>query len=1179
MTSSIKGSAKLAALLKKTAQKLVKNPKAIHKELKKLALTLPLMALLVEEVRAAQKKVTIDAAAVTGEVFEDETALAEFIDAQNLDAAQYTEIEQELDDVLLAKADQAEEEGGDKAAHIHHREPVIGEDHQFGDGGMSLQSEDRAAALVSQAEEPFVAAGLPIVPLPAFGGLLGAAAGVAAGAAVIANGQDGATDSPITAQAEGTNLTTSLKDLQKLGVDFVTPAAGQSTINVALGAGDALGGTAGIPLFGDTNRDGKISAEEDAATSVNLTITSAEQLAEVAALGNLASFGIDSVRIDLANQNLLNALVGDNTLATDLAAIRASGLTIDTIDMGSSAKITEAQAATLVSSGVDLHFAATHDITLEAAAGSTHLTTSLKDLQKLGVDVVSVAGLEAGDTFSVNMGGLTTTDLPPGSKLPKFDSALNVTLDVTDVDQFHQATQMSSQLLAANIDNVDITVAADADGFYAPAVAELSGNATLRADITTLAHAGVNPGLDFGGKDVVVDINFDAVSVTNLIADGLHFAANDHISMDVVGHSSSTHLSNSLKDLHKLGIDAVSITSEGVYVTDSVVVDSGGLTASDLTNGALLPQFDSALNVTLSVANPSEFNSSSQLATQLHDAHIDNVEVVLDVTDQYAFDTAFQSLINDASFTANVATLTNNGISTGIDLGGADVSTIVKIDEAIADGISALNLHYADNDFVIFDETLTATQTHLSTSIKDLHKLGVDAVTVTGSDNLHVTLGTSDINDFSPYSPLPFFDPLNPDLDVTLDVGHNAAQFGLAADIALALHTTHVDNVKFDVLDAGPTGFANDLLALATNTSFINDVDALKANMVGVELDLGGASTQGALSINEQQATALIAAGVHFSDADHITLNATGTFHQNHLADLHKLGVDTFEPHVTQSTQMASLSSALHDAGTAHLDAFDSQLNIDADLLSQLDSFDWSSNVGADLNDVLNMVAGGVDVLTDVRLDPQATWGDLIDTLQEAGLGNVELEATAKVHISDDLSAALYESGMLHALPDAAIAIDAGANKVLNTSLKAMADIGVDSVNTAHKVYVELGLSVEDAQTLADLGDVFSAFGLDSAAPDTHLFGTQGAGLVVDQATFDSFSGMDAASLQTLLGDLSKLGFTEVDVMGANAVSAVYEINITAQTPVLSQVALIGTDATNDLAHVFDPGILNKPVK
>jgi hypothetical protein len=203
----------------------------------------------------------------------------------------------------------------------------------------------------------------------------------------------------------------------------------------------------------------------------------------------------------------------------------------------------------------------------------------------------------------------------------------------------------------------------------------------------------------------------------------------------------------------------------------------------------------------------------------------------------------------------------------------------------------------------------------------------------------------------------------------------------------------------------------------------------------------------------------------------------------------------------------------------------------------------------------------------------------LIDTLQAAGLGNVELETSAKVHISDDLSAALYESGMLHALPDAAIAIDAGVNKVLNTSLKAMADLGVDSVNTNQKVYVELGLSVDDAQTLAELGDVFSAFGLDSPAPDTQLFGAQGAGLVVDQATFDNFNSMDPAMVEVLLGDLNKLGFTEVDVMGATEVSAVYQINVTAQTPVLSQVALIGTNAINDLAHVFDPDILNKPLK
>lgn len=89
MTSNKQKSAKLAALIKKTAQKLVISPK----QLQKLALTLPLLALFVEEVRAAQGK---------GTVFEDLQTLTDFVEAQNLDEVQYAEIEESLDGVQLA---------------------------------------------------------------------------------------------------------------------------------------------------------------------------------------------------------------------------------------------------------------------------------------------------------------------------------------------------------------------------------------------------------------------------------------------------------------------------------------------------------------------------------------------------------------------------------------------------------------------------------------------------------------------------------------------------------------------------------------------------------------------------------------------------------------------------------------------------------------------------------------------------------------------------------------------------------------------------------------------------------------------------------------------------------------------------------------------------------------------
>ena len=1227
MTSSIKGSAKLAALLKKTAQKLVKNPKAIHKELKKLALTLPLMALLVEEVRAAQKKVTIDAAAVTGEVFEDETALAEFIDAQNLDAAQYTEIEQELDGVLLAKADQAEEEGGDKAAHIHHREPVIGEDHQFGDGGMSLQSEDRAAALVSQAEEPFVAAGLPIVPLPALGGLLGAAAGVAAGAAVIANGQDGATDSPITAQAEGTNLTTSLKDLQKLGVDFVTPAAGKSTINVALGAGDALGGTAGIPLFGDTNRDGKISAEEDAATSVNLTITSAEQLAEVAALGNLASFGIDSVRIDLADQNLLNALVGDNTLATDLAAIRASGLTIDTIDMGSSAKITEAQAATLVSSGVDLHFAATDDITLEAAAGSTHLTTSLKDLQKLGVDTVSVASAASGADLHVTLGDGAAISLANGA-LPSFgaDSALNVTLDVKSVSQLAEVAALAGtagvDLAAKGLDNVSLNLA-DQTQLDALLAANVGSNSTFDQGLSAVRNEGLSvTTIDMGSSAAV---HLSDIQASGLVLDGLHFAANDFI--EVQAAAGSTHLTTSLKDLQKLGVDSVSLT--GSHNIDLGAVDFsvpvlphfgnggdvtlnlsstelGALSASDINKLGIAgidhlnfggdvtltqSQLDaidvaglniaSDNNVTLQVAANTNASASVDIAA-LHTLGVDQIDMASDHAE--ISQVQAQTLVN-----ANMKFVDSDNVTMNIALNTDDLSLDASkaanlhnagVDHFHVDAAAVINETYAhlmldhQLDFVSADDiTLGVIGTHIGTSLSDLRKLGVD----------HVAMSISN------------------DADLNYALNHASALQGQGVDlIDIATDAASVNYAAANALvDANIQFSAEDDITLNISADAAGSADFVNAMGQAQPLQNLGVDHIDFLSdagwLNDAGATQLINAGIDFAAEDDISLLGTNSSYVAQQAkELSKLGVDHVQitTEETDFEEIKTVAQTLHDAGLAtfDVDIYGSTLQT----LTTLQTLDSIQNNGVDFNVHLGLnsdIVGfnNINFLAYSSLNPGAntntTFGQFTQALQEAGIHDYMVEgfsdANSSIAIPDSLAAALQEAGMLHALPKANMALDASYNDTfstshlaLNTSLSAMAELGVDEIVSAQevsKLFVELGDNPDVAKIIAGFVDGSVA---DTAAGG--LFGSgKEAGLVMDKTTFDHFNQGD---ISDLLSKLSSLGFTEIDVLKGATDSQSYHINVVAQTPVLSTVQTLGVSDANALLDVFGTDILDKKI-
>ena len=1012
MTNHVTQSAKLAALIKKTAQKLVKNPKSIHKELKKLALTLPLMALLIEEVRAAQSKVSIDAMSVTGEAFEDQQALVEFIDAQNLDDAQYTEVEQELDGVLLATADPSPTDSQDDAAtHLPHHDSGVGVEHPVGDrdGAVGLMPEDQAAAgTPATADDPFALSSLPIVAVPGVG--LGVAAGIAGTAAVFNNLLDTGTTTPTTVQADGTHLSTSLKDLQKLGVDFVNPAAGETSLNLDLGAGTSITSTAGLPLFGDTNRDGLISTAEDNALTVNLLANDATQLSEIASLPDLASFGIDNVQLSLANQQTLNTFLSNNTLAADLAAIRAHDLSVSTIDMGTTSvvHITQAQAGTLIADS--LHFAANDNITLDVTldASHTHLSTSLKDLQKLGVDAVAITG--SGEV-SVDMGDLTAADLSTGVAIASFDDAMTVTLDVANTSQLAAVVDLGTQLHTAHIDAVQLNLTGQTE-LNALLAADVGTGITTSVLDTELASLSTH-GLQVSTIDMVTTdvVTLSEVQASALLQDGLHFAANDHISLQ----AAHTHLSTSLKDLQKLGVDAVS----AIGGVQDIHLDLGGGDALSLGAG-VLPTFDDNLNVTLDVANAAQLHELASLLipsvstaapVSLHALHIDQVELHID--NQATLD----ALLADSHFAADIAGIA--AIST------IDAVAPLHLTSGKAQSLQTEHLHFAANDHVTF-ETTAAEATQLGNTLQAVHQLGVDTLAITDG--------------------------------------------------------AHIDTAHF----------------------------------------------------------AQLAQAVHAEGFEHLGLFSSDLLHNQNLLD-----------------------------AVQHFDWAHSGL----DMAVQVDSI-TAATTNDSLDEVFTALTG-VDLLH-ANLTLNQTWGSLITTLQEAGLGDVEIEKNAgnTVHISDDLSAALYESGMLHALPDAKVAIDAGANKVLNTSLKAMADMGVDSVNADHKVYVDLGVKAEDLHTLADLHDIFAAFGTDAAHP-TPLFGTQQAGLVLDEATFGN---LGASGVQALVAQVSKLGFTEIDVMGANqTVDHVFDIQVVAQTPVVSEVTVVGSAAATDLAsHLYDDVISGK---
>ena len=436
--------------------------------------------------------------------------------------------------------------------------------------------------------------------------------------------------------------------------------------------------------------------------------------------------------------------------------------------------------------------------------------------------------------------------------------------------------------------------------------------------------------------------------------------------------------------------------------------------------------------------------------------------------------------------------------------------------------------------------------------------------------------------------------------------------------------------MQINLADAGVAGYQDDLEKLLSGNSSVgdlkSDLDSLRGHELNVNtIDLGGAH-QASLIITEDQAHQLVQDGLHFAANDYVTLqagdimaadgvHASGTHLHTALKDLQKLGVDATGHDtnnlgidalgltgVSHLQDLNSLTAILKDAGVDSLGLHSSEMvnaqGQETDLFKAFESLDWIQN-GVDVTlEIDNTVpsAPATSGLSDnaalndlvnhgIQFADGQSWGSLLETLHESGLGRVEVESTANLHIGDDLSAALYEAGMLHALPEANIEIDVAEQvKLLNTSLKAMSDLGVDKVHASDKVYVKLGIAESE---LAGMHDLFSAFGLDSntAAPHTLFDKEKGAGLVLDDtmAKAMGISGdhVDEAKVADLVKQLSKLGITEVDVVSGNEAAHkvdVYHIDVVAQTPVLATpVELLGVN--DDLSHVFDPDILNKPIK
>jgi hypothetical protein len=690
---------KLAALLKNTARKLIAKPRSINKELKKLALTLPLMALLVEEVQAAQEKLKLDPAlSLDAAVFPDEEALAEFIEEQALDQAQVSDIEQELEDVLLAQAEMPKEEDDRKGALL---EPVDS------GTGAQIHSIDGTPVTVGAAagDAPFELSGaalLAAAPLPVVGGV------VAAGLVLNNLGGTGATaavvDVPVVTQADGTHLASSLKDLQQLGVDYVDAATGQNTLNVDLGTGAFT--AAGLPFFGDANRSGSLTEAEDAALSVNLIAANASQLHEIAGSASslgLAAHGVDNVRFNLASQDDLNALLASSTFAADLAAVNASGLTLD-IDMNTTADvhISQAQAQLLIDHGVT--FAANDQIVVDAQ--TTHLQSTLKDLQGLGVDTVA---LTPGQSYSIDATDGALTDA----------AALHFTPDATVT--LNTSNAGLNSLLSANISGVDyVDLAGSSVSVTQSQVDGLSeaGWTLAQADDVTMDVVFENgiSNLSQAQAEKLHTVGVDHLNFGNgninqgyadlMLANQLSFTADNDITLAVEG----THLSTSLADLQTLGVDHVSLTLGGT---------------PEVANADFAFAVQNAQSLAAQGVDQIDWQSNSAWISFAAAQALTNADIKFAAEDQidlrFTNQNATQNLADFVYAAEHAADLKTLGVD-HFDAGTATLNT------ARAASMISAGVDFVDGN----DITLVSQATYVASHVSDLQTLGVDHITLNG---------------------------------------------------------------------------------------------------------------------------------------------------------------------------------------------------------------------------------------------------------------------------------------------------------------------------------------------------------------------------------------------------------------------------------------------------------------
>jgi hypothetical protein len=261
------------------------------------------------------------------------------------------------------------------------------------------------------------------------------------------------------------------------------------------------------------------------------------------------------------------------------------------------------------------------------------------------------------------------------------------------------------------------------------------------------------------------------------------------------------------------------------------------------------------------------------------------------------------------------------------------------------------------------------------------------------------------------------------------------------------------------------------------------------------------------------------------------------------------------------------MAQALAEAGIDHISLTQEQLadesatqaligeGIDFNVLLQsTPEASTAANFVESLGDIYSALQGSTDVLSGM-LASGASMSNLVSALSEAGIHRIDVDNPAFVTIDDDLAAALYDSGMLNAMPEAGVEINAGLVDTLKTTFKAMADLGVDRVVAKEGAQVNLGADISE---LASLLNYF--------ASDTDPFSTKAIFDHGAQLNMGKVVGYTQETLQSLLD--SGMG-SQLQDLGISKVVAQFE---------MPPVQTLGSTVSGSFEFDFDI-LNNKPGK